>query len=125
MGKKELYTAWLKAKKTEEKAKDQRHDLEAQIEALMPQFEGLSKTFNEEGFKITLKKSESYKFLKEWDKARDSFPEELRPEKIKVEVDKKGLEYLKENDPETYKSISGYVEYKPGKTGISIEKEGK
>ena len=125
MEKKELYAAWLKAKKAEEKSKEKRHDIEKQIEEQLPEIEGQSKTFNEEGFKITLKKSESYKFIKGWELARGNFPAELLPEKIKYDVDKKGLDYLKENEPDIYKKISELIEYKTGKTTFIIEKEGK
>lgn len=123
MEKKELYIAWLKAKKVEEKAKKQRYEIEEEIEKNIPQIEGQSKTFSEDGFKIFIKKNESYNFLKTWEEIREDIPENLRPEKIKFDVDKLGLEYLKKHEPELYKNISDYIEYKIGKITIKIEKE--
>ena len=124
---KELCSNWLKAKKAEEKAKKARIEIEKELEALIPSFDGLSKTFKEEGFKIAVKKSENYSFEKDWERERESIPESLRPERIRFEVDKAGLEYLKDStnpeEKEWYKTISKFVNYKPGKTGFKIEKE--
>ena len=125
--KKELYSKWLKAKKAENKAKTERVEIEEELEKLMPSFDGQSKTFSEDGFKITVKKNETYSFDKKWDEVRGNYPENLRPERIKFDVDKAGLDYLQgSTDPEEqeiYKSLSNYISCKPGKTSFKVEKE--
>jgi len=55
----ELYADWIKAKKAENKARDKRTEIEAQIEATLPKFDEKSKTLHEDGFKITVKRSEN------------------------------------------------------------------
>jgi len=124
MEKEKLYQDWIKAKAKEEKAKKDRTALEEQIQAILPVFEGQSKTLHEDGFKITVKKNERYSFDQEtWKTIRQDVPAELRPEKIKFEVDPKGLEYLKEKNQEVYKIVSGCVSFKINKSTFSIEKE--
>lgn len=124
MEKSKLYADWLKAKKAEEKARKNRIDIEKQIEEILPQFEEQSKTLHEEGFKIVLKKSESWSFDQiRWENTRLKISPELRPEKIKYDVDKKGLEFLKEKYPDIYRQVSDCVSYKTGKTSFTIERE--
>jgi uncharacterized lipoprotein len=124
---KELYQKWIKAKKAEEKAKNERVIIEEELEKTLPLMEGSSKTYSEDGYKITVKKSESYSFSKEWESVRESIPENMRPERIKYEVEKAGFDWLKSStDPEEkkiYKLVSNHVTLKVGKTGWKIEKE--
>ena len=124
---KEIYANWLKAKKAEEKAKKARIEIEQEMELLIPSFDGQSKTYSDEGFKVTVKKSETYSFDKDWDRARENIPENMRPERIKYEVDKAGLEYLKDSpnaeEQGWYKTISNFVSFKTGKTSFKVEKE--
>lgn len=129
MGKKELFQAWLKAKKAEDQAREKRHTFELEIEALYPDFDGQSKTFKEDelGYSVNVKRNVSYKMNQErWQAVRVEIPEHLRPEKIKFDVDVKGFEYLKSSqDPEEieiYKKISDCVTVTPGKTSIKVEK---
>jgi len=127
MEKTELYKKWLKAKKAENKAKNERVEIEAEIEALIPSFEGQSKTFTEDGFKITVKKNETYSFDKNLDELRKNSPEHLRPVRIKCEVDCAGLDYMRNSpnidEQEAFRSMSNYITCKPGKTSFKIEKE--
>jgi hypothetical protein len=125
MENKEIYAAWIKAKKAERKAKDKRIEIEKQIELTLPEFKEKSKILHENGFKITVKRNESYSFSNDWKTVRENIPTELRPEKITYKPIEKGLEYLKEHEPEIYKTISDHVVYKPGKTGYTVEKETK
>jgi hypothetical protein len=122
MEKQELFKEWLKLKKAENTAKEKRHVLETQIEELYS-FEGQSKKFKEEGFDVTIKKSESYTLDQEaYKNIRLDIAEELRPEKIKFELDKSGYTWLKENNQEIYKKVSDCVTFKIGKSTINIEK---
>jgi hypothetical protein len=121
----ELLKEWIKAKKAEDKAKQKRLDIEAQIE--VPEFEGQSTTIKVgdlvDQFKVNFKKNESYSFDQEkWVIARRNIPADLLPEKIKYDVDKTGIEWLKENNPEVYKTVSDCVTFKIGKVSFKIEK---
>lgn len=118
----ELLKQWIAAKKAEDKAKAKRLEIEGQIE--IPSFEGQSKTFDEDGFKVTLKKNETYAFDQEkWSDIRKSVPADLRPEKISYSVDKSGLDYLKENNLALYKTVSDTISFKSGKIGFKVEKD--
>ncbi len=126
MEKQELYQAWVKAKKAETNAKDKRIEIEKQIEMILPAFDEKSKTWHDEGFTLNIKKSETWSFEQElWKKTRENIAPELRCEKIKYDVDTKGLEFLKTNNPDIYKQVSNCVNFKTGKTSFVIEKEKK
>jgi hypothetical protein len=111
----DLFKKWLKAKKAETKAKGDRVAVEEQIIQLFgTDFEGKSKTFKEEelGFSINLKKNIAYEFDQDaWQSVRAEIPEELRPEKIKFEVDEKGFLFLKDSKEynATYLKVSDCV----------------
>lgn len=128
MGKKEklLEEQWLKFKKSEEKAKKSRIEVEGQlIEAYGLKFKGKSKTFKKEGseFKVQLTKNIAYNLDQEkWIESRKLIPQNMRPEKISFSLDVKGFEWFKENEPELYEIISDCVEIKPNKTTVKVEK---
>lgn len=119
---KELYQKLLAAKKAENKAKEKRLQIEAQFE--IPEFEGGSKLLRDQGYKIKYDKNETYSFDQErWIETRKEMPNDLRPEKIKFEVDKAGLEFLKKEHPLLYKKVSDTITMKTGKVSIKVEKE--
>ena len=118
-----LFAEHLKVSKQEDNAKKKRLEIEAKIEALFPFTDALSKTFKEEKYKITIKKNPVMKLdNKLYVPIRESIPEELRPEKIKYDLDSKGFKWLKENKPEFYKMVSDCVEAKDNKSTITVEK---
>jgi len=124
----DLFKNWLKAKKAEDKAKNSRVEVEAQIEAIYgTDFEGTSKTFKEEeiGFSVNLKKNIVYDLDQSaWGSVRVDIPAELRPEKIKFSIDVKGFEYLRDTkeQAEYYKMVSDCVTIKNNKTSVKVEK---
>ena len=121
--KSELLDELFKAQKAEAKAKAKRIELEAEIEKLYS-FEGKSKTFDEDKFKVTVKKSILVSLDQEkYIAARPNIPEELRPEKVKFDLDVKGFDWLKENNQEIYKIVSDCVTEKDGKTSVKVEKK--
>lgn len=125
MEKKEMFSEWLKQKRAEDKAKKARYEVEEKIAALYESsVEGNSKTFkDEEGFNVTVKKNVAYKLDQElWISVRKEIPDNLRPEKIKFELDKKGFEYLKDHAEDLYKIVSNCVTITPNKTTIDVEK---
>ena len=128
--KKELLSKWLKAKAKEEKANAERLEVEKEIEELYQSFlpaEG-SLTFKEDGFKLNFKREFSYSLdTDKYIQLIPEIPEELRPHKLKFELDKKGWQYLIENKQnefvgEVYKLVSPLVTIKPRKTAIKIER---
>lgn len=128
--KNELFKEWIKFKKAEDKAKENRNKVEVELVDLYgTAFKGNSKTFKEEdlGFNINLKKNIKYNLDEnEYKSIRSSIPTNLRPEKIKYSLDVKGFEYLKNSENETekkiYKKVSNCVEIKPNKPTIKVEK---
>ena len=118
----ELLKQWMSAKKAEDKATAKRLEIEAQIE--VPDFEGQSQTVRIDGFKVNFKKNEKYSFDQaKWEEVRKSVASDLRPEKIKYDVDKTGIEWLKEHNPAVYKTVSDCVSFKSGKVTFKIERD--
>lgn len=127
--KEKLFNDLLKAKKTEDIAKDKRIELEEQVAELYEdQIEGKSKTINEKigknSFKITIKKTVNQTLDQDaYLSIRPQIPEDRRPEKVKFSIDSKGYEWLKENDRENFIKVSNCVTEKDGKTSVVIEKK--
>lgn len=118
-----LLAEHLKVSKAEDKAKNRRVEIEAELEKLYGDFDGKSKTFNEEKYKVTIKKNFSQKLDQEkYVAIRPEIPEELRPEKIKFDLDSKGFEWLKENNRDIYLKVSDCVTEKQNKSTVSVEK---
>lgn len=126
MEKEKLLKSWGKFKKSEERARKNRVEIESQIEKIYgTDFKETSKTFKEKelGFNINLKRNIAYKLDQEaWRSVRSEVPENLRPEKITFSLDVKGFEYLKVNEVDIYKKVSDCVEIKQNKTTIKVEK---
>lgn len=124
MEKAQIAAEFLKAKRAEEKAKEKRLEIEARlIEAYGLDFESASKTFSDEKFKVTIKKSASWTMdQKKYAEIRTSIPSDRRPEKVKFELDKAGYEWLRDNDAETYQRVAEAVTYKENKPTVSVEK---
>ena len=124
--KSELFKSWLKFEKAEKQAKEKRYEIESEIENLIGlDFEGNSKTFEIDEFKVNLKKNIVYKIDdKAYLSIKNDIPEELDPieEKISYSLNLEGFEYLKTNAREIYKKISDVVERKENKTTVKVEK---
>lgn len=124
--KSELFKSWLKFEKAEKQAKEKRYEIESEIENLIGlDFEGNSKTFEIDEFKVNLKKNIVYKIDdKAYLSIKNDIPEELDPieEKISYSLNLEGFEYLKTNAREIYKKISDVVDKKENKTTIKVEK---
>jgi hypothetical protein len=118
-----LLKDWLKFKKAETTAKDERYKVETEIENMFGAFDGGSKSFKEDKFKVTISKTTKIELDQEaYKKIRSDIPADLRPEKVKFELDKEGYEYLKGNQPEIYKDVSNCVTITPKKSTIKVEK---
>jgi len=124
--KKELFQEYLKHKKAEDAAKQKRYEVEEKIKKLYGLFDEKSKTFNESeiGFSVNIKKNIVFSLDQEkYKQIRLDIPDELRPEKIKFDLDTKGYEYLKEHEKDIYKKVSVCVDKKENKPTVSVEKK--
>lgn len=108
-------------KLAESKLKDERKKLESELIDFLGPFKGLSKVFEIDDQKLTVKKSEIYKFTKDYESIRSEIPENLRPERIEYKVVKKGLDYIKENNPEIAQKLSKCIDYKEGAVSITFK----
>jgi hypothetical protein len=122
----EMLKQLLHEKKVETAAKARRNALEEKIEKLYGDFEGLSKTFNEDelGYKVVIKKSitssldqDRYRVI------RKDIDSTLRPEKITYAIDSKAMDFLKSKDKESYNLVKDCIVEKEGKTSITVEKK--
>lgn len=118
----QLCNEWRLAKRTLDEARTSMIETEEKIIALVGNKEEGSQTQKTDQFKITttgvINRRLDPALL---DAVIDQIPLHLRPIKTKVELDKKGYAYIKENEPAIYKLLSPAVTIKPGKTSVKIE----
>lgn len=118
----ELAGQWRDAKRAEERARDERVNVEQQIIALTGCKEEGSKTHEAGDFKITVTGKLNRKLdLPIWRDIESKIPENLRPVTYKPSLDLKGLRYLQNNEPEIYAIAAKAIETKPAKTAINIK----
>jgi len=114
-----LSAAWLDAKAAEQKANEARVAIEEQIVAALGQKEEGAQTHKVGDFKIEIVGKVSRKLdFAAWDIIKDKFPAELRPIKVKEELDEKGVKYLQQNEPQLYAILP--LEIKPAKTAVKV-----
>jgi len=125
----EIIKALSKVQKAESKAKSERIKLEQQLaEIYISEIDSdaKSKTFSDvEGFKVTVSKGkENYSLDQEkYAQQRLLITPEMRPEKVKFEIDLKGYEWLRENNKAIYDVVSPCVTMKIGKASVKVEKK--
>lgn len=117
--------AWQAAKRAEDAAKAERVSAENLIIDLLgfSKDEG-SQTFKtDDGWKAVLTAKLDRKLDEEkWLEVENQFPVDMRPIKIKRELDTKGVNWLKNNAPTLYSILSSCMTIKPAKTGVKIER---
>ena len=114
-----LSAAWLDAKAAEQKANEARVAIEEQIVAALGQKEEGAQTHKVGNYKVEIVGKISRKLdFAAWDIIKDKFPTELRPIKIKEELDEKGVKYLQLNEPQLYAILP--LEIKPAKTAVKV-----
>ena len=119
----QLFEKWLQAKAREDKAKAERHDAEKAIEQLYD-FSEMSQTVKCEGFKINIKKNIKYDLDQDlYSVLRLKVDPDMRPEKVKIELDTKKYNMLANLYPHIYKIVSDAVTIKFNKSTIKVEKE--
>lgn len=121
---KELAQQWLDAKRREREANADRIKIEEQIVSALGKRDEGAQSHKIDGFKITVTGKVTRKM--DWDKwelVKDQIPEQLRPVKLKPELDDKGVKYLQANEPEVYRLLP--ITVTPAKTGVEITAEGE
>ena len=56
-----------------------------------------------------------------WEHIKDDIPEELRPVRMKLEIDLKKLKALELANPEMFRLVARAIETKAGNTGVKVE----
>lgn len=114
-----LSAEWIAAKSAEEAANKARIAIEEQIIAALGQKEEGAQTHNVGNYKVEIVGKISRKLdFAAWDIIKDKFPENLRPIKVKEELDEKGVKYLQQNEPHLYAILP--LEIKPAKTAVKV-----
>lgn len=118
----ELAIKWSIAKQKEDKARDERVDVEKQIIALHPAREEGSETFaTPQGVKISLTGKLTYKVdMTKLMAITANWPEEARPVKTEIKADESILKALREHSPEAWLQIAPAITVTPAKTGVKV-----
>jgi hypothetical protein len=119
----ELAEAWLRAKCREEAANAERIAIEERlIEFVDTKSEG-SVTTKGEDFAITVTCRINRSLSDDGIAAIQAMiPEDMQPLKTKVELDSKGLDWLRVNQPHYYRVAADYVTSKPAKPGFKVSR---
>ncbi len=122
---KELASELKNAKAAEALARNSRIDAEEQIAALIPTEDTGQKTVTlNNGTKITVKRELNYKadVNKLYDEMVCECPQHIPPVKTKTtkELDAKGYEWYRTNEPKVYELISQYVTVTPKKVAVTL-----
>lgn len=109
-------------KQTEDAARAARHKAEAELlELIEPPIEG-QRTIYKHGRKITITQKITRKFdAAALTKIRNEIPENLLPLKVQEALDVKRLNFLQNNEPDTYRTLSRAIVSQPAKPSIKIE----
>ncbi len=119
---KQLLNDLYHAQQAEEAARKKRIELESEIEKLFESQLGTRKTFKPDGFKVTINRPLYRKLdTDKWQEIASRIPVALRPVKTKVELDEKGYNWLRDNDPDNYRVVATAVTEKPGKASVKVE----
>lgn len=119
----DLCSEFQAIKHEENRLKKTREDLENKIVALVGTREEGSKTTElNDGRKLTITGKISYSAdMDKLQKVCLSLPENLRPLKIKTELDQTGCKYLRANEPSIWKQIADAITIKPAKTAVEVK----
>ena len=114
---------WLNLKQAESEANESRVEIERQIIQLtgFVKLEG-SQSVKNNDFKISL----TAKLDRKLDVAaylliESQLPEDMRPVKVKTELDLTGIKWMEKNEPELAKLVTNCVTTKPAKTSVKVE----
>lgn len=122
----ELIERLHRLKEAEAEARAARLDAEDDlIEALaLPDKEEGSMTRTFGPWKVTVTNKLTRNFDPDaWAEVCDQVPANLRPVRMRLELDVKGLRWLADNRPDIYKIVSRCVTTKPAKTAVTIKRK--
>ena len=114
-----MIARWKELKEAEKICQEERRMIEKKLYAKYGQG-----THEIEGEKVVITPTTAFKVdEKKWLTVRDSIPEELWPIKIveKTEVEKKGVNWLKENEPGYWKIVAEAVTEKENKPKVEVK----
>lgn len=116
----ELSILLIESKKSENRARRERIEIE---ELIAKEFKDAptegSKTEQFGNFKVTIKNGVTIKA--DFEKMRETLDPTCMPIKQKQELDKKGVEWIKEHKPDQYKLLCECLTSKPSKTSITVK----
>jgi len=117
-----LAQCWLAAKKREQDANKERVSIEGELCALLAVKPEGATTHELDGFKVVTTGKLSRKLdLAAFDKVALDIPEELRPIKVKRELDEVGFKWLAANRPELHALVATCVTTTPAKTAVEVK----
>lgn len=119
-----LVHEWMQAKHQEDAAKARRVEIEGRILAVQAAPAEGSQTIKlDNGFKLTLKGSVSYKVddMAGLRAAVAEWPAELQPVKVEAKLDETGAKWLRQNDPARWSVLAKFVTVSPAKVGVSVK----
>jgi hypothetical protein len=115
---------WLRAKAAEDACRAWRVAVEEQLAARLGHKPEGSKSHAVGEFKVELTGVLNRKLDKEkWEEVKNQIPEELRPVRMKPEVDATGCKWLAKNRPDVWAIAAQAITVTPGKTGVKITKK--
>lgn len=110
-------------KASEDAIKQHRIKLEEELTALVAVKEEGSATTKTDLYKITTTQRLTRKV--DWElfrKVSHAIPENLRPVKMKPELDLVGLRYLETNEPDIYRLMVKCITTTPAKVGVAVDR---
>ena len=117
-----LAELWREAKRDEDESRQARIAIEQQIVNVTGCKEEGSQTHQTDDWKITVTgKINRTLDRAAWESIAPSIPEHLRPVEYAPKLDTKGLSYLQDNDPDTYRRVAEAIVAKPGKPSVEVK----
>jgi hypothetical protein len=113
----------MAARALEKTATEQRVAMEEELIALLGAKAEGADTHNIGPYKVVITGKLNRKLdLKRYDQIVDRIPEQLRPIKVRRELDATGIKYLANNEPDIYALLanSGALTVEPAKTSVTI-----
>lgn len=118
----QLARDWLMLKGAEESARKRRIKIEeAMLPFLEQKAEGSTTSELDSGHKVTVTNKMNRKLdFDGFNTVRDQIPKNLRPVKVKEELDDRGARWLQQNEPQIYALIAPHLTVTPAKPGIKV-----
>ena len=119
-----LCAGWLEAKRAENKARDARLAIQAQLAEAFEVPEEGTKTQSTENYKVTVGQPVYRKLdAAVWDTVKGKIDPALHPVKTKIEADATGCKYLAKNEPDLWKAVAPAFTATPGKVSIKVDEK--